>query len=48
MSVTPTLATTQGPLMSNQRPSYRMGHFVSNEVVYSLTASPVPPTLPPF
>jgi hypothetical protein len=37
MSVMPTLATTQGPLMLNQRPSHRMGHFVKNEVVYFFT-----------
>jgi hypothetical protein len=38
MSVTPTLATTQEPLMLNQRPSHRMGHFVNNEGVYTLPA----------
>jgi hypothetical protein len=46
MFVTPTIATTQGPLMSNQRPSHRMGHIVNKEVVYSLTVTPATPTLP--
>jgi len=32
MSVTPTLATVQGPLTLNQRPSHTMGHFVNKEV----------------
>jgi hypothetical protein len=47
MSVTPTLASTQGTLMLNQRPSHIMGHFV-NKVVYTLTATPAAPTLPAF
>jgi hypothetical protein len=46
ISVTPTIATTQGPLMSNQRRSHRMGHFVNKKVVYCLTVTPATPTLP--